>query len=1025
MVERECRVSIDRIYNCLTSASLKNCLLVWSLLALLPVAVVYAEQAGSIRGMVYDSDFDAPLAAAEVTIAETGQKVVSTDEGNYVFSEVEPGTYTVVISKDGYARQVKADVVVSPGQMAEVNVSLSGDFEEMDEFVVQDVQIGTGTEAALLDLRMESPALMDSISADLMSQAGASDAASALNLVSGATVQDGKFAVIRGLPDRYVNSQMNGVRLPTADADKRAVQLDQFPSAVIESIQVSKTFTPDQQGDASGGAVNVVLKGIPQKRVLKMGGEYSFNTNVRSAGSDFLSYNDGGLNDWGDRQVPLPQDDAEASIFGAAGISTTDAPTDYKWSLSLGDRFEFDDFTVGAFGSFFYKRDSSYYDNGIDDKYWVQGGGNPMTPQYSGDPDQDPGTGETIGDFTTSLFDVTQSSQEVQWGGLGMVGIEYEEHSLDLLYMYTRAAEDTTTLAENTRGKAYYFPDYDVDDPTAPGNSQDGRFASPYLRNETLEYTERTTQTLQLHGRHTLSDLDLGIDKLFTLLSPELDWTLSTSSAGLYQPDKRQFGSFWMAQSYNPGFLPWIPPSTEPAVHGELAGTNVNLGNFQRVWKDINEDSDQYSVNLKLPFEQWSGDEGYLKFGLFHDKVKRTYEQESFSNSDGDDDVYYDAWENLWSRVFMSEGHVVFASPYDVDYEGRQEISALYYMADLPINSYFNVIGGARFENTELSIVNDPDKDEFGNVTATWVEPGGTTQIAFDPADTDVSFKQNDVLPSIGFVFTPMEQITLRGSYSETVARQTFKELSPIMQMEYLGGDVFIGNPGLQMSALKNYDLRFDYTPSEGSLMSISYFRKSIENPIEYVKGFADFPYTYPVNYPKGELSGYEIEMRQKLGHFFESLNGLLVGANATFINSEVTLPDSEAELLGYVNAPMAKRDMTNAPEHLYNFFLTYDLPDTGTQLGLFYTVRGDTLVAGAGQSSGKFIPSVYETEYGSLNFSLSQKLGEIWTLKFQAKNLLDPEIKSVCRSDYIGDDVTKTSYTKGRDFSISLSATF
>ena len=147
---------------------------------LLSANAAFAEQAGSIRGMVYDSDFDAPLAAAKVYIAETSETVVTTDEGNYVFGQVEPGAYTLVFSKDGYTRQVKADVVVSPGQMTEVNSSLSGEFEEMEEFVVQDVQIGTGTEAALLDLRMESPALIDSISADLMSQAGASDAASAL-----------------------------------------------------------------------------------------------------------------------------------------------------------------------------------------------------------------------------------------------------------------------------------------------------------------------------------------------------------------------------------------------------------------------------------------------------------------------------------------------------------------------------------------------------------------------------------------------------------------------------------------------------------------------------------------------------------------------------------------------------------------------------------------------------------------------------------------------------------------------------
>jgi outer membrane receptor for ferrienterochelin and colicin len=116
---------------------------------------------------------------------------------------------------------------------------------------------------------------------------------------------------------------------------------------------------------------------------------------------------------------------------------------------------------------------------------------------------------------------------------------------------------------------------------------------------------------------------------------------------------------------------------------------------------------------------------------------------------------------------------------------------------------------------------------------------------------------------------------------------------------------------------------------------------------------------------------------------------------------------------------------MLNAPEHLYNLYMIYDIEQTGTQLSLFYTVRGDTLVAGAGQSNSHFIPDVYETEYGTLNFGLSQKIWKIWKLKFQAKNLLDPEIETVYRSKFIGDDVTKTSYRKGKEFSISLSAEF
>src|SRR6185503_1881163 len=174
-----------------------------------------SQDHGSIRGIVLDQDFEVPLPGASILIVETGQASSTNDEGNYVFAQVAPGKYTLVFSKEGYTRLVRADVDVVAGRLTEVDIGLLGEFTELGEFVVQDIlEHGMDTELGLLNLRQESASLIDSISSELMSRAGASDAAGALPLVAGASVQDGKFAVVRGLPDRYVNSQMNRVRLP-------------------------------------------------------------------------------------------------------------------------------------------------------------------------------------------------------------------------------------------------------------------------------------------------------------------------------------------------------------------------------------------------------------------------------------------------------------------------------------------------------------------------------------------------------------------------------------------------------------------------------------------------------------------------------------------------------------------------------------------------------------------------------------------------------------------------------------------
>jgi outer membrane receptor protein involved in Fe transport len=116
---------------------------------------------------------------------------------------------------------------------------------------------------------------------------------------------------------------------------------------------------------------------------------------------------------------------------------------------------------------------------------------------------------------------------------------------------------------------------------------------------------------------------------------------------------------------------------------------------------------------------------------------------------------------------------------------------------------------------------------------------------------------------------------------------------------------------------------------------------------------------------------------------------------------------------------------MTNAPEHLFNFYVTYDLPDTGTQFSLFYTIKGDTLLAGAGEAGGNFVPSVYAKEFGTLNFSASQRIGNDFRIQFQAKNLTNSKIEQVYRSEFIGDDVLRSSDTKGIEFSLTVGGEF
>jgi len=147
------------------------------------------------------------------------------------------------------------------------------------------------------------------------------------------------------------------------------------------------------------------------------------------------------------------------------------------------------------------------------------------------------------------------------------------------------------------------------------------------------------------------------------------------------------------------------------------------------------------------------------------------------------------------------------------------------------------------------------------------------------------------------------------------------------------------------------------------------------------------------------------------------------VGANATFINSQVRLPDEEIQGFNQpgIRAPMASRDMTNAPDHLYNFYATYDIAPTNTQLSVFYTMQGDTLLAGAGAAAGNYVPNIYAMSFDTLNVSISQGIGKNVKLQLGAKNLTNPEIREAYRSPYVGGDVTNSSFTRGIEYTIGI----
>lgn len=354
----------------------------------------------------------------------------------------------------------------------------------------------------------------------------------------------------------------------------------------------------------------------------------------------------------------------------------------------------------------------------------------------------------------------------------------------------------------------------------------------------------------------------------------------------------------------------------------------------------------------------------------------------------------------------------------DISYDGSQRITAGYLMADLPFNDTMNIVGGVRYETTQMSTTVIPDVD------ALWIDTVTQQPRLFEgPDDWNANFTVDSWLPMIGWNWNLRDDLILRTAFAQTLARPNFQELVPVIQYDYIGGPIFIGNPSLQMSSLNNYDVRLDWMPYPDWLISGSVFYKTITDPIQYVQRFTEgYVYTTALNFPDGNLTGLELEGRITLDPLLgEEWKGLAIGSNFTWMQSQVTLDPVDAAALALYGFNDNTQPMTATPDFLFNASVTYDFEATKTQVGLFYNLVGDSLVSGANPYTTLLTPAIYQEGYGTLNLTASQEIVKGLRLSFNAKNLTNPNIETQYRTPD-GFTGLNSVYSAGISLSFSLS---
>lgn len=918
-----------------------------TLLVLLAGLTASAQDGGTVAGVVVSTWDGSPLPGVTITVRGTTLATQTDAGGKFELKNVPTGDQVLRFSKAGYAAAVVTDVRVLLGQSSTVNGNLRPEFYEMEEYEVTAEEF-TDQTAQILETRKDASALMEGIGADFMSKVGAGDAAEALSKVSGASIADGKFAVIRGLADRYTSTTLNGTDLPSADPDRKAAQLDLLPTQVIERMDVAKTFSPDMGGGFAGGAIDIMTKS-PDRAIVSFSLGTSYNTQA-SLNDNFLT-SDRGDKDWlamddGTRELPAvarnssaaggvvqPQQQIKSSFKSTQLLPLPDkSGMNSSLALTFGDVLKMNVVKFGYLGSLNYKNDYKFYDDGFTRKYK---------------------NGVSAGP-TRDMKDA-KGTIEYNWSAASTLTLGVgEDHELKFNFLYVQSAEDE---ARRLQGQ-------DADVGSLPGES--------YVDESVLHWTERNLTYYQLAGEHRFP----------AVKDIKFNWAGSLSTATQDEPDYRIFR--FLATPPND----YLPTAASPPSFPT------------RYWRELEEKNSNVRGDLTIPLPSYNEKDNALKAGVALSDSSRDYYQRGFQMIGGGNNPFNTSGD---PQSFLSPTNAANAVTYrnfeaNITYQGSQVIKAGYLLGDWAILNWLRVAGGARFESTELTLA-------------------GRSQTLNNRPLTGANLTRDDVLPSLNATISLHEDVKLRAAWSQTVVRPTYREIAPVYIYDIGESKAYQGNPNLTFAESQNYDLRLEWYPRDGEIISLSGFLKQIEKPIELRSEGGDSITFHNADY--ADVMGVEFEFRSQLDNFFAPLKEFTLGFNAAYIDSEVPVPASYSGPRGLWGATENTHPMYDQPEYVLNADLTWEHKATGTTMTVAGGVVGRRLIV-----VGLERPDEYEEPAPQLDVFLSQKLGKNWKCKLSAKNLLNPAYEN-SQTWPTGGKVILKSYTKGITFGISLGCEF
>jgi len=903
-----------------------------------------SSSAASIIGKVSDADNGDALIGATIYVDGTKLGAKTKVDGTYIINRVPAGVYKLTFNYIGYQKKIVENVKVGPGESKKLNVILSADKVTSEDVVVEAVR-SNDNEAALLLQRKNSASVSDAISQEEIARLPDSDAGQSLKRVSGITLVDNKFVYVRGVSERYSNTTLNGASLTSTEPDKKAFSFDMFPSEFLQNITVTKTFTPDLPGNFAGGLVQLNTVDFPEGFSVKTSVSNSVNTNVNFVDNAVVG-SPRSSTDW------LGQDDGMRSAPG-------NIPVDRKAFNALGRDANDPNNTTGA------AKELESVSKGFNSNNWKN---EKSTLGFLGN--------NGFGLSYTDLLDVFGN----QFGIIGSVnyGVSNSRNNLNrntynsnldtvtffngftstnsvslggMLNMAYRLDNNNTISFKNVYNKS-------ADDEYLSLSGQDVFYQYQDIKSYSFHYVEKEIYSGQLGGDHLIS--------LDETIKSTLDWKVGYSFSNRDEPDFRRlkFARSIFGSPDDPYY---------PDIQQTQQGDGARAGRF---YSTLNDEAYNANFNYTIPIDNSLK----IKVGAWVEKRTRSFNARSYTivtNQNGlnpEIDAISQDWQNP-DRIFQKENFKIDGgfqmsedSKKSDSYSATEDLYASYAMADYNFDFFgesLRFIGGARIENNTQSLNSFTTNDDplFVNRPIT------------------------DILPSFNLVWKTNDKTNFRASATQTLTRPSLREFAPFAFFDFLQQALVQGNPSIQRALIQNYDLRYEYFPNIGEVISASIFYKNFKNAIEETIFPAQSELTRSFANAQGNAINYgiEFEFRKSLSFIDEFFNEFAVGTNVALINSVVEVPQGDK---------IDKRQMWGQSPYTVNVGLYYTSKDLGTSVNVAYNTYGKRIIQVAQQ--GVFNtsdPHVYELPRDLVDFSIIQPIYDIIEVKFSARDILNQSL--------------------------------